>query len=74
MPAMLEEKRKQSELFRTVPYFNQVSKYTLKKIPDFTLEEIFEKGEVLIKEGERTKGVYIIKEGILEIHISINLE
>ena len=74
MPSMLEEKRRQAEIFRKVPYFSLLSKYTLNKIPDFTREQEFRKGDVLIQEGERVKGIYIIKKGELNIHMSINLQ
>ena len=55
------------QYFHNIPFFSNLSDATLEKIILLFEQTILKKGDVLIKEGDEAKGMYVIIAGEVEV-------
>lgn len=59
------------EMFRTLQIFNELKQSHLKKLARIAEDRFFEANEIIYREGELGKGIYIIKEGEVVIEMDL---
>jgi hypothetical protein len=57
-------------LLREVPLFKQLSVEDLKQIADLAHEQLFQKGDLLVKQGDDGDQLYIIVDGEVEVRVA----
>ena len=50
-----------------MPFLNKISKFGLDKYQNFFHENIFNKGQIILKEGEEMINLHLIVEGEFEV-------
>lgn len=57
----------QTEFLRALPYFSDISPAELDSVKGFFFEKTFDRGEVIVLEGEASEVLYIVSSGVVKL-------
>ena len=60
---LIDQKHKIASLLETLPFFQDANKAILLKLTYNTKEKSYKQSDILFREGQEVKDVYIIKQG-----------
>jgi CRP/FNR family transcriptional regulator, cyclic AMP receptor protein len=57
------------EFLKTVPFFNELSNWQLKKVADIVFERTYEPGEMIFEQSQPGAAIFLIMEGEVSVEI-----
>lgn len=58
------------QFLKTVPFFNELSNWQLKKVCDIVFERTYETGELIFEQGQPGAAIFLIMDGQVAVEIS----
>src|ERR1700751_2599114 len=57
------------QFLKTVPFFNELSNWQLKKVGEIVFERTYEPGEMIFEQGQPGAAIFLIMEGQVAVEI-----
>src|ERR1700730_995409 len=57
------------QFLKTVPFFNELSNWQLKKVAEIVFERSYEPGEMIFEQGQPGAAIFLIMEGQVSVEI-----
>src|SRR5665213_685100 len=58
------------QFLKTVPFFNELSNWQLKKVGEIVFERTYEPGEMIFEQGQPGAAIFLIMEGEVSVEIT----
>jgi CRP-like cAMP-binding protein len=72
-PSRIKESEEFMSLLDEIDVFKNIPHTFTGELPDFSLEYVFWKGDMIFKEGTDVSGIFLLKQGELEVFLTIDL-